>query len=273
MGRRDGAMDQLLPNVRLRRKTLVRRETIAELDPAAGRKFSSPAKLESPKPIGENETKQREKKPMKSHYRIVVMGSARVGKTCIISQFLYDKFINEYKRTIEELHRGEYEINGKQLTLDILDTSGAYEFPAMRKLSISTSDAFVLVYAVDDESSFEELKTIRQQIIEEKNNDGIPIVIVANKSDINISSRTIARHTTASTVSIEWGNGFVEASAKEGYNIVGIFKELLAQAKVHYALSPAVKKRRESLPSFSTTPTKQKRPSERQVKRNSCMIS
>ncbi|KAI5712252.1 hypothetical protein M8J75_006956 [Diaphorina citri] len=92
----------------------------------------------------------------KDKRRVVVMGGARVGKSSIISQFLYDRFISRYKETVEELHRGEYELpDGAQLTLDILDTSGAYQFPAMRELSISTADAFVLVYAVDDASTWD----------------------------------------------------------------------------------------------------------------------
>lgn len=37
-----------------------------------------------------------------------MMGAARVGKTSIIKQFLYDQFPDRYKETIEELHRGEW---------------------------------------------------------------------------------------------------------------------------------------------------------------------
>ena len=33
----------------------------------------------------------------KTKYRVLVMGSARVGKTSIISQFLYDQFSSKYK--------------------------------------------------------------------------------------------------------------------------------------------------------------------------------
>jgi len=95
----------------------------------------------------------------------IVSRAARVGKSCIISQFLYDKFLSRYRETVEELHRGEYELqDGASLTLDILDTSGAFQFPAMRALSISTGDAFVLVYSIDDAETWEEVRRLRDQV-------------------------------------------------------------------------------------------------------------
>ena len=85
-----------------------------------------------------------------------------MGKSSIISQFLYDKFSPRYRETVEELHRGEYELqDGASLTLDILDTSGAFQFPAMRALSISTADAFILLYALDDSETWEEVRRLR----------------------------------------------------------------------------------------------------------------
>lgn len=35
-------------------------------------------------------------------------------------------------------------------------------------------------------------------------------------------------------MTVDWENGFVEASAKENINVSQIFKELLVQAKVKY---------------------------------------
>lgn len=102
---------------------------------------------------------------IKEQHRVVMMGSARVGKSSIISQFLYDKYLSRYRQTVEELHRGEYELDdGSALTLDILDTSGAYQFPAMRALSISTGGAFILVFAVDEEESWKEVERLRNQV-------------------------------------------------------------------------------------------------------------
>lgn len=56
--------------------------------------------------------------------------------------------------------------------------------------------------------------------------------------------------TTESVVTVDWENGFVEASAKDNVNITKIFKELLSQAKIKYNLSPALRRRhrRQSLP-------------------------
>ncbi|XP_011196699.1 ras-related protein Rap-2b-like [Zeugodacus cucurbitae] len=187
----------------------------------------------------------------KEQRRVVMMGAARVGKTCIVSQFLYDKYQARYKQTVEELHRGEYELpDGSALTLDILDTSGSYEFPAMRTLSISTAGAFILVYAVDDKQSWLEVERLRKQIIA-KRGLKVPIVIVGNKVDINEADRQVEHEVTEMIVCEDWKCGYVECSAKDNMGIVEIFKELLVQANIRYNLSPAVRRRRQSLPSYS----------------------
>ena len=77
------------------------------------------------------------------------------------------------------------------LILDILDTAGSYEFPAMRALSISSADAFILVYDVTDASSFEEVRVIRDQILETKSGP-VPIVVVGNKVDLATNQRQVS---------------------------------------------------------------------------------
>ncbi|XP_045486167.1 ras-related protein Rap-2b [Pieris rapae] len=183
-------------------------------------------------------------------HKIVVLGAAKVGKSSLISQFLYGTFSPKYKRTIEEMHHGDFNVAGVRLTLDILDTSGAYEFPAMRALSMQSADAFILVYDITDLDSFAEVRALRDQIHETKESTAVPIVVVGNKVDMAESGeRQVDFHTTESVVTVDWENGFVEASAKDNMNVSQIFKELLVQAKVKYNLSPALRRRRrQSLP-------------------------
>lgn len=76
--------------------------------------------------------------PPKNCYRLVVLGSARVGKTNLVARFLGGKFQESYTPTIEDFHRKLYRIRGEIHQLDILDTSGNHPFPAMRRLSFLT---------------------------------------------------------------------------------------------------------------------------------------
>lgn len=54
----------------------------------------------------------------------------------------------------------------------------------MRALSISSADAFILVYDVTDATTFEEVRMIRDQIHETKATSAVPIVVVGNKIDL-----------------------------------------------------------------------------------------
>ncbi|XP_037932368.1 GTP-binding protein Di-Ras2-like [Teleopsis dalmanni] len=132
-----------------------------------------------------------------------------------------------------------------------------YNFPAMRALSISSADAFILVYDVTDAATFEEVRMIRDQIHETKGTTAVPIVVVGNKIDLvteDSETREVEYATTESVVTVDWENGFVEASAARNENITQVFKELLSQAKITYNLSPALRRRRQSLPQQMGTP-------------------
>ena len=111
----------------------------------------------------------------------------------------------------------------------------------------------------------QEVSSLRQQILDERPEGDVPIVIVANKTDVGDDRRSILPETAESLVCLDWGNGYVEASAKDNVNIVGIFKEILRQSKVRYELSPAVRRRRESMPSTGGDKKKQSKMAKRRT--------
>lgn len=54
------------------------------------------------------------------------------------------------------------------IQVDILDTSGDMQFPAMRRLSIATAHAFLLVYATTSAPSFASVKQCFDEIREQR---------------------------------------------------------------------------------------------------------
>ncbi|XP_060603434.1 ras-related protein Rap-2c-like isoform X1 [Ruditapes philippinarum] len=169
------------------------------------------------------------RQPVSQNYRVVVMGTAGVGKSSIINQFIHNKFTENHIETIEELHRHSMKFETMSVEIDILDTSGSHEFPAMRKLAIATGDAFVLVYSVANEESFEIVKSLRNEIKEHKQNGKYSIVVVANKTDLG--DQTGEHAVNESVVCMDWEEKFVTTSAKTGENIDCVFQLLENQIK------------------------------------------
>lgn len=201
----------------------------------------------------------------KTQVRLVFLGAAGVGKTALIRRFLQDTFEPKHRRTVEELHSKDFDIGGVNITVEILDTSGSYSFPAMRKLSIQSSDAFALVYAVDDLESLEAVKSLRDEILEIREDKYTPIVVVGNKVDRE-EGRQVSSDDVLATVEMDWNSSYVEASAKHNGNVVEVFKELLQQANLPSRLGPAPCRRRETFPKVADF-----RPP--MNKTNSCVVS
>ncbi|XP_068593543.1 ras-related protein Rap-1b-like [Cebidichthys violaceus] len=202
--------------------------------------------------------------------RLLFLGAAGVGKSALIRRFLHDRFEHKYTRTVEELHVLEYDTAGSgKMRLEILDTSGSYSFPAMQELSIRHSDAFALVYAVDDPGSLEEVRRLREVILELRGGKSAPITVVGSKADLrDTEGRVLLAADVMATVEDEWDANFVEASARTGGNAVGVFRALLQQVNPPRRLSAdAGWRRRDTVP----RPAAKKRPPLK--KNNSCVLS
>ncbi|XP_042197038.1 dexamethasone-induced Ras-related protein 1 [Callorhinchus milii] len=183
--------------------------------------------------------------PAKNCYRMVILGSSKVGKTAIVSRFLNGKFEEQYTPTIEDFHRKFYSIRGDVYQLDILDTSGNHPFPAMRRLSILTGDVFILVFSLDNRDSFEEVQRLKQQIMETKSclknktkeNIDVPIVICGNKGDRDFY-REVQREEVQQLVEGDKKCAYFEISAKRNTSLDEMFQALFTMAKLPSEMSP-----------------------------------
>uniref|UniRef100_A0A3Q1J3W9 RASD family member 2b n=1 Tax=Anabas testudineus TaxID=64144 RepID=A0A3Q1J3W9_ANATE len=167
--------------------------------------------------------------------RIVVLGAPRVGKTSILRRYLRDGFVEEYNPTSEDFLRKLFRIRGETYQIDILDASRERDFPAKRRLSILTGDIFLLVFSLDDRSSFEEVCALRAEILAAKSKLTksvpeqcaplrVPLLVCANKVDLLESERAISQAEVLQALGEQCA--YFETSAKDSTNLDKLFETL-----------------------------------------------
>lgn len=186
---------------------------------------------------------------MSREYKLVVVGGGGVGKSALTIQFIQGQFVDEYDPTIEDSYRKQCVVDGEEAMLDILDTAGQEEYAAMREQYMRQGEGFLLVFAINARSSFEEMQvcyltqTYVQQIHRAKDSDMVPMVLVGNKSDLErerqvtiLEAREIARRL---------GCEYVETSARTGLNVENSYCSLVRQIRARNGrLEKPHKKRR-----------------------------
>ncbi|PWA21239.1 hypothetical protein CCH79_00009540 [Gambusia affinis] len=191
-------------------------------------------------------------------YRVVVFGAGGVGKSSLVLRFVKGTFRDTYIPTVEDTYRQVISCDKSVCTLQITDTTGSHQFPAMQRLSISKGHAFILVFSITSRQSLEELKPIYQQVrlrnrslrslvsqkslkpkthMASRNSilaikgsvESIPIMLVGNKSDETAQREVETKVGEAQATS--WKCAFMETSAKTNSNVKELFQELLALEK------------------------------------------
>ena len=117
----------------------------------------------------------------------------------------------------------------------------------MREQYMRTGEGFLLVYSITSRNSFEEISTFYQQILRVKDKDTFPVIVVANKCDLeyerqvgmngnwNLSTvyswlinqyftegRDLAKHFNCK---------FIETSAKQRINVDEAFSTLVREIR------------------------------------------
>ena len=109
-----------------------------------------------------------------------------------------------------------------------------------------TGEGFLLVYSITSRSSFEEISTFHQQILRVKDQDWFPIVVVANKCDLEYERQVgmngalclvptqchlAHAHAEGRDLAKHFGCVFIETSAKQRINVDQAFTSLVREIR------------------------------------------
>ncbi|KAL3470900.1 ras family-domain-containing protein [Aspergillus californicus] len=162
-------------------------------------------------------------------YKLVVVGGGGVGKSCLTIQLIQSHFVDEYDPTIEDSYRKQCVIDDEVALLDVLDTAGQEEYSAMREQYMRTGEGFLLIYSITSRQSFEEIMTFQQQILRVKDKDYFPIIVVANKCDLE--KERVVSEQEGEALARQFDCKFIETSAKSRINVENAFYELVREIR------------------------------------------
>ena len=128
----------------------------------------------------ENNEQENKINPIK----LIIIGSVNVGKTTLLTRYATGKFQNISKSTSNASFITKIKnVNNKKYEIKLWDTAGQEKYRSLTKIFIKDAKIALLVYAIDDKNSFNDLE-MWLNIVKEINTDKIILGIAANKADL-----------------------------------------------------------------------------------------
>lgn len=159
-------------------------------------------------------------------YKIVFLGEQGVGKTSLITRFMYDTFDDNYQATIgiDFLSKTMY-LDDKTIRLQLWDTAGQERFRSLIPSYIRDSHVAIVVYDVTNRKSFEYIDKWVEDVKMERGEENVILVIVGNKSDL-VEERQVSTEEGKRKTAVLNAKLFIETSTKAGFNVKTLFKKV-----------------------------------------------
>jgi small GTP-binding protein len=154
-------------------------------------------------------------------FKIVLIGAASVGKTCIVKRSTTGTFDVDAMPTLGASYTSKLiNVNGKVARLLIWDTAGQERYRGITPMYYRNATAAMIVYSIVDEESFRQVDPWLRSL-----NDNLPssvlLFLTGNKSDLESSRKIPIDDGQEKAAAIK--AHFAEVSAKDGSGIEELF--------------------------------------------------
>ena len=165
-------------------------------------------------------------------FKIIVIGNAGVGKSCLAIKASKNIFDLNYQTTIGVEFFDliiKLKENKKIIKLQIWDTCGQEIYRSLISTYYKKTSLALIVYAINDQNSFNNIESWVKDLRANSNPD-VKIFLIGNKADLE-DKRQVTRENGEKFYRDHKLSFFTETSAKTGFNVKNIFIEA---AKVLY---------------------------------------
>ena len=157
-------------------------------------------------------------------FKIIVIGDSSVGKSCLTTQAVRNKFIDFYQTTVGfEFLTFNLRINTNVVKLQVWDTCGQEVYKSLISNFYRNSSLALIVYAINNRNSFEHAEIWLNEL-KNKSNPKVRIFLVGNKCDLE-NTRVVSREEGENFKNEKNLDKFIETSAKTGENARNVLLE------------------------------------------------
>ncbi|CAJ1331935.1 unnamed protein product [Effrenium voratum] len=159
--------------------------------------------------------------PKVFHFKLVLLGDASVGKSCLVVRFAKGEFYEYQEPTIGAAFMTQtVSLSSEVVKFEIWDTAGQERYKSLAPMYYRGAAAAVIVFDITSRESFDAAKS---WVSELQNTDTL-IALAGNKSDLE-ATRAVERE-MARSYADQMGILYMETSAKSGLNVNEIFHEI-----------------------------------------------
>ncbi|OHT15806.1 Ras-related protein Rab-18A [Tritrichomonas foetus] len=156
--------------------------------------------------------------------KIVLLGESGVGKTALLSRYVVDTFTPDVPQTVAASFQSKQIcLDGQKIDLAIWDTAGQEVYRTLTPMYYRDAQMALIVYSVDDETSFKSLSEWVSQVKEMS--PDVVISICGNKTDL--PNRTV-KFDEAMSLAESLNVSYVEASAMNGNGVDIAFESMIS---------------------------------------------
>ncbi|XP_061388529.1 RAS oncogene family member Rab19 [Musca autumnalis] len=164
-------------------------------------------------------------------FKVVLIGDAGTGKTCIVERFKTGNFMERQGNTIGvDFSMKTISLEGKLVKLQIWDTAGQERFRTITQSYYRSANGVIIVYDITNRNSFANLQKWIEEV-RRYTTSSVLLIVVGNKCDLENEREVEFEEAQQMCQYIPEVLYVLETSAKENRNVDDAFVALATELK------------------------------------------
>ncbi|KAM9327144.1 ras-related protein Rab-43 [Gastrophryne carolinensis] len=166
-------------------------------------------------------------------FKIVLIGDAGVGKTCMVQRFKNGIFVERQGNTIGvDFTMKTLEIQGKRVKLQIWDTAGQERFRTITQSYYRSANGAIIAYDISKKKSFESVPRWIEDV-QKYAGSNIVQLLIGNKSDMH-QFREVTLEEAENLAKYYDIISILETSAKDSSNVEEAFVKMAMELMMRH---------------------------------------